>query len=712
MRAARSCRHDRIPGAERADHVREAGDGLGSGRVAQRHDRRLDARLRELPKATDVLVYRRRAGTLAGLRARDHARGCEMRDGDGASVAALRRAVLAQHVELPAHGGGIAAQVAGVRVAGDEPQRAPLARAADEDRDAFLERPRVARRCLDREGATLEARRPRSPHQRQQLERVLEPREALGQRRELPAVEPVLALEPGRADPAQRAAARQHVERRDDLREVGDVAVRDAGDERAEPDPLRHSGEVGERRVAFEHVVPLAPDLRDLEEVVHHPEAREARLLGGAGELAERRCRRRGMAGEAEARDLQAEVERHRILLLAGGGGRGGQERGRDELDGPGAMHGGEALGGEPLDDPLGGAQLSGEDLGRHRDLARAVALPNDGRGRVAHDCVRRHAVALRELAPRGPALGLEPGRVDHGREPPAQALGDDQVEHLERVAAGALVALAGPDDGAEPVGRDDLVGMEPRVRPVRLAGRGRADQHDEARIGEAQRRRFAHARGISCARAGNLRHGSGSESATVIAAAQGGVVLPAREPFDWPRLLDWLGARAIAGLEAVADGIYTRGGVAVARVDGGIEVSGEADPAVVARVFDVGHDPAALGDDPLFERAPGIRVPGAWSGWELAVRAVLGQQVSVAGARRTAQKLVAELGEAGHFPPPEAVASGPLPGMPAARARALRDPDAWPGSDLWLKRAAPGSDPERWRPWRAYAAMVLWQTS
>jgi DNA-3-methyladenine glycosylase II len=242
-----------------------------------------------------------------------------------------------------------------------------------------------------------------------------------------------------------------------------------------------------------------------------------------------------------------------------------------------------------------------------------------------------------------------------------------------------------------------------------------------------------------------------------VIAAAQGGVVLPAREPFDWPRLLDWLGARAIPGLEAVADGIYTRGGVAVARVDGGIEVSGEADPAVVARVFDVGHDPAALGDDPLFERAPGIRVPGAWSGWELAVRAVLGQQVSVAGARRTAQKLVAELGEAGRFPPPEVVASGPLPGMPAARARALRalaeavagglaldppldvaatraallalpgfgpwtveyiamralrDPDAWPGSDLWLKRAAAGSDPERWRPWRAYAAMVLWQTS
>ena len=63
--------------------------------------------------------------------------------------------------------------------------------------------------------------------------------------------------------------------------------------------------------------------------------------------------------------------------------------------------------------------------------------------------------------------------------------------------------------------------------------------------------------------------------------------------------------------------------------------------------------------------------MPGAWSGWELAVRAVLGQQVSVAGARRTAEKLV-ELH--GGFPAPEAIADGgELPGMPASRARALR---------------------------------------
>jgi DNA-3-methyladenine glycosylase II len=231
-------------------------------------------------------------------------------------------------------------------------------------------------------------------------------------------------------------------------------------------------------------------------------------------------------------------------------------------------------------------------------------------------------------------------------------------------------------------------------------------------------------------------------------------VILPVREPYDWERVLDWLATRAIPGLERVDDGVYVRGEVTVARADAGIAVTGDADLAVVARVFDAGHDPAALGDDPLFARAPGIRVPGAWSGWELAVRAVLGQQVSVAGARRTAEKLVALHG--GRFPAPEALLDGELPGMPAARARALRalaavaagglrldppldlaatraellalpgfgpwtveyiamralrDRDAWPASDLHLRRAAAGADPDRWRPWRSYAAMVLWQT-
>ena len=234
------------------------------------------------------------------------------------------------------------------------------------------------------------------------------------------------------------------------------------------------------------------------------------------------------------------------------------------------------------------------------------------------------------------------------------------------------------------------------------------------------------------------------------------GVRLPVREPYDWAHMLEWLGERALPGLDAVAGDVYRRTGEAeVRRVVGAIEFTGSAEPEVVARVFDTGHDPAELGDDPLFARAPGIRVPGAWSGWELAVRAVLGQQVSVAGARGTAAKLVAGLGDGRRFPAPDVVADGALPGMPPTRERALRalaravagglrldppldvhatrvallelpdfgpwtveyiamralrDPDAWPAGDLWLKRAAAG-DAERWRPWRAYAAMVLWHT-
>ena len=70
-------------------------------------------------------------------------------------------------------------------------------------------------------------------------------------------------------------------------------------------------------------------------------------------------------------------------------------------------------------------------------------------------------------------------------------------------------------------------------------------------------------------------------------------------------------------------------------------------EPAAVRRVFDLDHDPAALADAlatsrcvaPL-ARAPGIRVPGTWSGFEIAVRAVLGQQVSVAGARETSGQI------------------------------------------------------------------------
>jgi AraC family transcriptional regulator of adaptative response / DNA-3-methyladenine glycosylase II len=208
-----------------------------------------------------------------------------------------------------------------------------------------------------------------------------------------------------------------------------------------------------------------------------------------------------------------------------------------------------------------------------------------------------------------------------------------------------------------------------------------------------------------------------------------------------------------------------------------------------VRRVFDLALDPepvlAHLGKDPdlgpLLAQRPGLRAPGAWDGFEVAVRAILGQQVSVVAARGLAGRLAEHHGVRLDFEParrfgldrlfpgPERLAGldpeslpmprargralaaiarmtledgqlfGPgqdlesavrrltaLPGVGAWTAqyiamRALREPDAFPHSDLALLRAA--ADPEgrrptpesllaraeAWRPWRAYAAAHLW---
>ena len=172
--------------------------------------------------------------------------------------------------------------------------------------------------------------------------------------------------------------------------------------------------------------------------------------------------------------------------------------------------------------------------------------------------------------------------------------------------------------------------------------------------------------------------------------------------------------------------------------------------------------------------------MPGAWSGFELAVRAIVGQQVSVKAATTIVGRLVERAGErvvqeddgapAWRFPTPDALAACDLDkiGMPGKRVAALtgvaravaagdvpvdrehadlatlrsawldlpgigpwtveyiamrawRDPDAWPASDLVLMQSIAARDPaldrlatqkhrtEGWRPWRAYAALHLW---
>ena len=205
------------------------------------------------------------------------------------------------------------------------------------------------------------------------------------------------------------------------------------------------------------------------------------------------------------------------------------------------------------------------------------------------------------------------------------------------------------------------------------------------------------------------LRHGE----AGACLSEQGEVAirLSYRPPYDWPAMLSFLRARAIRGIEVVSGNSYARtieigglhGTVSVRPADGdalraAVRFSRlSALPTIIARlrrVFDLAADPDAIGahltEDaalaPLVAARPGLRVPGAWDGFELAVRALLGQQITVGAAVSLAAKLVAAYGEplatvssraAGltHvFPRPERVASADVSalGMPKARAAAL----------------------------------------
>jgi AraC family transcriptional regulator of adaptative response / DNA-3-methyladenine glycosylase II len=270
------------------------------------------------------------------------------------------------------------------------------------------------------------------------------------------------------------------------------------------------------------------------------------------------------------------------------------------------------------------------------------------------------------------------------------------------------------------------------------------------------------------------------------------------RPPYRWDRLLAFLAPRATPGVEAVEAGAYRRS-IVLNNQAGFFEVRFDeahnalkvciqfGDPCAlffiierIRRMFDLGADPqtivARLKTDPALatrvEAEPGLRVPGCWSGFELAVRAILGQQVTVKGATTLAGRLVHAFGKPFSgavgltrlFPAPEVLAEANLAtiGLPRARAetiralaravshkeivfdgvvnsepllqrltaipgigtwtaqyvamRALGEPDAFPSADLGLLRALRLTSPrelevraEAWRPWRAYAAIYLW---
>jgi len=190
-------------------------------------------------------------------------------------------------------------------------------------------------------------------------------------------------------------------------------------------------------------------------------------------------------------------------------------------------------------------------------------------------------------------------------------------------------------------------------------------------------------------------------------------VRLPYRPPLDWAAIVEFLQPRATPGVEVIAADSYRRT-IEIDGVPGTIELrpgSDANDPHLrmhvqlpsyerliqiverVRRIFDLGADPwqimSHLRRSPYLKRrlrgAPGLRIPGAWDAFELAVRAILGQQVTVKGATTLAGRLVRAYGtrinvDAGSglthlFPRPQVLADADLTsiGMPRARAATIR---------------------------------------
>ncbi len=259
------------------------------------------------------------------------------------------------------------------------------------------------------------------------------------------------------------------------------------------------------------------------------------------------------------------------------------------------------------------------------------------------------------------------------------------------------------------------------------------------------------------------------------------------RPPYDWDAVADFFGRHAIAGLEQVdANGYWRRiqwqDQIGEIRVRPGPRNSlaltvNLADHrhlmSLVARVrqmFDLDANPAliaeVLGRDPFLSpvllQHPGVRSPRVMSPWESALRAVVGQQVSIAAARRVCERLARSCAGDSTLLFPDAaqllrLSDEELP-MPRSRKATLRglcqamianaglpdigqlgslrgigpwtcnlvamrglgQPDAFPIGDLGLERAweALGGDPallnvraDQWRPWGSYAANLLWRT-
>ncbi len=258
---------------------------------------------------------------------------------------------------------------------------------------------------------------------------------------------------------------------------------------------------------------------------------------------------------------------------------------------------------------------------------------------------------------------------------------------------------------------------------------------------------------------------------------------MPLRQPYNAAWVFSFLAVRAVGGIEAGSGYRFRRRfaddtWIEVSLGDDALHVAIPAKAAAkadrvlasVRRVFDVDADSTAIDGHlasvptlrPLVRDAPGIRVPGVWDAFEGAVRAILGQQVSVARTTRLATVLCERFG-AGAFPSASALAQAEVAaiGIPGTRGRAVselarrvcdegdawlldadslrrgfaairgvgpwtteyaamrvsRDADAFPDSDWGVHKVlgVKGAKARQWaepcRPWRAYATMLLWQS-
>ncbi len=240
-------------------------------------------------------------------------------------------------------------------------------------------------------------------------------------------------------------------------------------------------------------------------------------------------------------------------------------------------------------------------------------------------------------------------------------------------------------------------------------------------------------------------------------------IAIEAGQPYRWDALVNFLRARTIDAVESFVDGVYIRGDVRVAYKHPHVILSAAEREESGRRLFDLDANSveidAHLSKDPLLKKImrPGTRVPGAWEPFEVAVRAIVGQQISVAGATTIMNRL-------GPILTPQKLSDADIPGMPRSRAdairglaravaddatilapaasledsverltalkgigpwtaqyiamRAIHHSDAFPSSDLGLVKAAKKfrianleKRAERWRPFRAYAAMLLWDS-